>query len=115
MNKYEAMMILPETIKDDEFEKTLDRVAEEIEKLGGKVASKTRLGKRAFARRMQKKDGGYYAIVSFAIDPDQIPALLARYKMNEDVFRVQIVRATEAPAQAEVAGAGKEKADGDAK
>jgi len=112
VNKYEAMIILPETIKDEEFEKKLDQVAEEIEKLGGKVASKTRLGKRTFARQMQKKDAGYYAIVSFVIGPDQIPALLARYKLNEDVFRVQIVRASETEAQAESAGVEKEKANG---
>jgi len=110
VNKYEAMIILPETIKDEEFEGKLDQVAEEIEKLGGKVASKTRLGKRTFARQMQKKDAGYYAIVSFVIGSDQIPALLARYKLNEDVFRVQIVRAVEAPV--EKVNEEKEKADG---
>ena len=109
------MFILPETIKDEDLDGALDRVVEEIKKLGGEVESKTRLGKRGFARRLEKEDAGHYAIITFSIDPDQIQPLLARYKLNDLVFRVQIVRAAESEgAAAGAETAGKEKKDGDA-
>ncbi len=108
MNKYEAMFIFPETVKDSALEETLGNVRAEMTKLGGKVDSTTRLGKRAFARKMGKQDAGHYAIISFSLDPEQIKPLLARYKLDESVFRVQIMRAETTP----VLATKKEKADG---
>lgn len=93
MNKYEAMIILPESVKDSELEAELDRAAEEIKKLGGTIESKTRLGKRAFARKMGKQESGHYVIVTFSLDADKIQPLLARYKLTDNVFRVQILKA----------------------
>lgn len=112
LNKYEAMFIFPESVKDSELEEVLTGARDEIKKAGGEIDSTTRLGKRAFARKMNKQDAGHYAIVSFQMaKPDGLPALLARYKLDEQVFRVQIVRASEKPAA--VAGE-KGKKDGNA-
>ena len=97
MNKYEAMFIFPESIKDSALEETLGTVKAEIKKLGGEVDSATRLGKRAFSRPMKKQEAGQYALVAFRAGGDIIPQLLARYKLDEDVFRVQIVRAPAKP------------------
>jgi len=87
------MFILPETIKDTDLEAELEKVCEEIKKAGGTIESKTRLGKRAFARRMHKQESGHYVIVTFSLDQQQIQPLMQRFKLNETVFRVQIVRA----------------------
>lgn len=103
MNKYEAMLILPESIKDSDLEAELDKAAEEIKKLGGTIESKTRLGKRAFARKLGKEEAGHYVIVNFSLDSDKIPPLLARYKMSESVFRVQILNASNVVAAAPTA------------
>lgn len=100
MNKYEAMIIFPEVLKDAQLEEALGTVRGEIKKLGGEVESTTRLGRRAFARRMNKQDAGHYVIVTFKFPQDQVTPLLARFKLNEQVFRVQIVRASERPADA---------------
>lgn len=109
MNKYEAMFIFPESLKDTALEEAMGKAKAEIKKLGGEVDSTTRLGKRAFARKMKKQDAGHYAILSFSLAPEQVTPLLARYKLDEEVFRVQVVRATPAtPAPA----AKKEKGDG---
>lgn len=96
MNKYEAMIILPESVKDSDLEAELDRAADEIKKLGGTIESKTRLGKRAFARKMGKQESGHYVIVAFSLDTEKVQPLMARYKLNENVFRVQILKATNA-------------------
>ena len=93
MNKYEAMIIFQETLKETEWDGAVDAVRAEIEKLGGKMTSGTRLGKREFARIMQKRQGGHYGLIAFQLAGDKVAALQARLKLDEQVFRVQVVSA----------------------
>ncbi|MBU0676771.1 MAG: 30S ribosomal protein S6 [Verrucomicrobia bacterium] len=106
MNKYEGMFILPERIKEEALDDVLGRVKAEIEKLGGVVASMTRLGKRTFARAMQKQDGGQFVVINFSVEGDRISDLHKRMLLDDDVFRVQIVRAEEGIAAGASAGGG---------
>lgn len=91
MKKYEALFILPDSLKEDSLAAALAKAQEEIQKLGGKVESVTPLGKRAFARPLKKKGVGHYVLVVFSMAPDQIASLQARYRLDENIFRVQIV------------------------
>lgn len=96
MTKYEAMLIFPETLKDDALEAAVDRIKAEVEKAGGRVDGATRLGRRQFARPLDKRPGGQYAVMTFHLNGDKMQALQGRLKLNEDIFRVQIVRVEEA-------------------
>ncbi len=107
MNKYEAMIIFRESLKDTEWDEAVDAVRADIEKLGGSLTSCTRLGKREFARTMKKQTAGHYALLAIQLDGSSVSPLLARLKLNEQVFRVQVVTAPEKAAQAA------EKKDGD--
>ena len=93
MNKYEAMIIFQENLKETDWDGAVDAVRAEIEKLGGKMTSSTRLGKRDFARPMQKQLSGHYGLVAFQLAGDKVTALQARLKLDEQVFRVQVVTA----------------------
>ena len=93
MNKYEAMIIFQENLKDADWDGAVEAVRGEIEKLGGKTTSSTRLGTREFARPMQKQQGGHYGLIAFQLEGDKVGALQARLKLNEQVFRVQVVTA----------------------
>lgn len=93
MNKYEAMIIFRDTLKDADWDGAVEAVRAEVDKLGGKTTSCTRLGKREFARPMQKQQGGHYGLVAFQLPGDKVGALQARLKLNEQVFRVQVVTA----------------------
>ncbi len=95
MNTYEAMFIFPDSIKDSDLEEVLGRVKGEIKKLEGEATSTTRLGKRAFARRMKKQEAGHYVVITFKIDGQHIRPLLAKYRLNEEILRVQIIKAPE--------------------
>jgi small subunit ribosomal protein S6 len=103
---YEAMFIFPEALKEEALDASVDKVKGEIERCGGKVVSTTRLGRRAFARPMQKQLSGQYIVVTFSLEGDKLKALQARLKLNEDIFRVQIVRQAEKPAAAASASTG---------
>ena len=93
MNKYEAMIIFRENLKDTDWDGAVEAVRAEIEKLGGKTTSCTRLGKREFARIMQKRQGGHYGLIAFQLAGDKVAALQARLKLDEQIFRVQVVSA----------------------
>jgi len=104
--QYEGMFVLRKSLADEELDKVLEMIQEEIEKVGGEVQSTTRLGKRSFAYSMKKESAGFYAVVMFELDGDAVDALRARFKLNTDVLRVQIVLPADvtdaAPEQQEV-------------
>ena len=98
MKRYEAMFILSPAVKNEDVEQVLTSVRGEIEKLGGVIESTTRLGRRPFARMLGgRHEEGIFSVVTFQMDGERFPALRARYKLDENVFRVQIVVAPERP------------------
>jgi len=100
---YEGMFILPKRLGDDDLEGALNSIREEIEKAGGEVQTTTRLGKRSFARPMKKQESGNYYVIDFEMEGGQVSDLLARLKLNENSFRVQIVKKVETAPVAEAA------------
>lgn len=104
MNKYEGMFIFAEDVDGDSVDSAITKVRGEIEALGGKVISNTRLGRKSFARPMQKVEGGQYAVISFELEAGQVDPFKERLKLNDEVFRAQFVRTpAETPEAAETA------------
>lgn len=93
--KYEALFIFAGNIKDEPLEKVIEQSVTEIEKLGGTVESTESLGRRTFARTMQKHDHGVYVKFRFAIEPAKVDMIHTRFKHNDDCFRLQIVKRNE--------------------
>lgn len=94
MKKYEATIIFRESLQDSEWDGAVEAVRAEIERRGGVLKSCTRLGRREFARPMKKETAGHYGLLAFEMDGGGIAPLLARLKLNDQVFRVQVVHAT---------------------
>ena len=91
MKKYDALYIFVGIAKDDALEACLEKALAEVEKRGGKILEKVSLGRRAFSRPMKKRDSGVYVKVRFEMDPAQLEDLVKRYRLVEEVFRVQIL------------------------
>ena len=91
MKKYDGLYIFAGNAKDDVLEASLTKAVAEIERFGGQIETQEILGKRAFARPMRKRENGVYAIVRFELDPAKVSELVNRYKLVEEVFRVQIL------------------------
>jgi small subunit ribosomal protein S6 len=89
LKKYDGLFILGGSLKDEALDKVVAKSTEEITRLGGSVGEIEVLGRRNFARTMQKRDNGVYVKVAFELAPDKVAALHARYRLNEDVFRFQ--------------------------
>ena len=95
MKKYEALYIFVGITKDDALEACLEKAVAEITKLGGNIVSTESLGKRTFSRQLSKRDSGVYVKVVFELDPLKVVELVNRYRLVEDVFRVQILAINE--------------------
>jgi len=93
LKKYEGLIILTQPVDEQTLEDKLDKIRAEVTKHGGTVEHTTRMGRQTFARRMHKKDSGFYVLLTFTLDPSKIAPLRERYKLNEDVFRVQFTLA----------------------
>ena len=98
MNDYEAMLILPEIMNDEQVEKALDGLKKEIQGLGGEMSGAMRLGRKSFARKMDKKAAGEYVLAKLTLPPDQIKTLHARVKLAGEIFRMQIISTSAAAA-----------------
>jgi small subunit ribosomal protein S6 len=91
--KYEGLFIFSDSFHDEELEKIQERIRGEIVKLGGVVQGTQSMGRRPFSRPLHKKESGHYVRMDFTMDPEHMHALLGRLKLNEDIFRTQIVNA----------------------
>ena len=91
MKKYDALYIFVGIAKDDVLEANLDKALAEVTRVGGNVLEKVQLGKRVFSRPMKKRDSGVYVKVRLELDPAKVDELVKRYKLVEEVFRVQIL------------------------
>jgi ribosomal protein S6 len=91
---YEGLFIFPETLDEEGLDQAIDRVKEELEKLGGAIESTTRIGKKAFARPLKKQKAGLYVVMMFNIEGKKLDAFKARLKLTTNVFRHQFVEAS---------------------
>ncbi len=95
MKKYDGLYIFTNSAKDEVLDKQIEKVCGEITRLSGSVLNTDVLGKRSFARPMHKKESGVYVKIRFEMDPAQIKTLKARYRLTEEVFRVQVLAVDE--------------------
>ena len=97
MNAYDAMMIVPDGLNEEQVEGVLQRVKEEVARADGIVKSCDILGRRSFARPMKKQESGKYVRMLFDLAPAAVEGLNGRFKLIDGLFRVQITRAVPRP------------------
>ena len=95
MKKYDALYIFVGVTKDDVLNANLEKALAEVTRVGGTVLSTESLGKRSFSRPMSKKESGVYVKARLELDPEKVGELVKRYKLVEEVFRVQILAVDE--------------------
>ena len=114
MKKYDALYIFVGIAKDDALEACLDKALAEVTRRGGNILEKVSLGRRSFSRPMKKRDSGVYVKVRFEMDPQEIEELVKRYRLVEEVFRVQIL-AVDERRESQIAQERAERAEAQAK
>ena len=94
MTNYELMFIIDPTLEDEKKEDTVETVKGIIE-ADGKVGEVDVWGLRKLAYPIQKKNEGYYVVVTFQASPELPKELDRRLRISEVVMRHLIINKDE--------------------
>ena len=94
MTNYELMFIFDPTLEDEKKEATVETVKGIIE-ADGTVGEVDVWGLRKLAYPIQKKNEGYYVVVTFQASPELPKELDRRLRISEAVMRHLIINKDE--------------------
>lgn len=100
MRDYELVMVVSPDVGDEGFPGTVERVTKAVQERGGEIKDVDQWGRRRLAYHIGRFTEGFYAVVHFSLQPDQVRPIERNLDLAEDVLRHLVVRQEEAPAPA---------------
>jgi small subunit ribosomal protein S6 len=94
MTNYEVMFIIEPTLEEDKKEATIE-IVKEIIATDGEVDNVDVWGMKKLAYPIQKKDDGYYVVVTFKASESLPKELDRRLKISDNVIRHMIINKEE--------------------
>ncbi len=94
MKKYEVMFIIDSSLEDEKKEAVVEMVKETIS-AGGEVEEVDVWGNRKLAYTIQKKNEGYYVLITFKAEKDLPKELDRKLRISDDILRYLIVNKEE--------------------
>ncbi len=92
--KYESMFILP-PMEDEPISENIEKVKKFIAEKKGEILEVKDWGKRKLAYEINNHNEGYYVIITFEFEPNQISSLKNFYKLDENVIRSIVIKKDE--------------------
>lgn len=95
MNRYEAMMIFKPDLSEEERKTLFQQIQDVVTKNKGEVTSGAIWAeKRKLYFPLRKYREGSYYLMNFSLDPLAVPLIRQAYKLNENILRVLITKAS---------------------
>ncbi len=91
LKKYESMIVIAPSLKDEDAKKENEKVHSFIKKKGGKLLNSEEWGKKNLAYTIRNFTEGYYFVNHFNFDALKISELERLYKLNENFIRYNIL------------------------
>lgn len=91
-NRYEALLILNTSGKEDSAKDTVDRLEKLFAKEGATIEQVQRLDQRKFTYSAGKLDHGYYVNFIFEGESNVCEKLKAKLDFDDDVYRQHYIR-----------------------
>ena len=91
MNKYETVMILDCNISEEDRKNAIEKIKNYIEK-NGEIRKIEDMGKRKLAYEVKKNKEGYYYIIEFSTNPENIAELERIYRITDEILKFIVVR-----------------------
>ena len=95
-NNYETVCIVKPDVGDDIVKGVLNKSSAAIETGGGTIVRIDEWGRRRLAYPIQKKNDGYFFVMTYKSEPAASKELERLLKLNEDVLRYQTIKLVEA-------------------
>ena len=105
MNNYEGMFIVNPQLADEETEKVIAAIQDEIKKNNGEVVETKNMGRQQLAYPIKKYREGCYLLLNFRGEGALIGKILSKYRINENILRNLILERSK---MADVAQVGKD-------
>lgn len=87
MRNYEGTFIFRPSLDDAGLEEEMGSVEELIKAEGGEIKEWDKWGKRRLSFEIKGENDGYYAFLTFEVDPAAIARLVEAYRLRENILR----------------------------
>src|SRR6184192_4822359 len=94
-NRYEALLVLNAQGREETVKEIIDRLESEFQKEGAQIEQVQKMDRRQFYYVAGPLDSGYYVNFVFNADPGVIAKLLAKFKLDPEVYRQNYERLPE--------------------
>lgn len=91
MKKYEAIFILDIRKVEDEGKGFTEEFGKNLESWGGKLIEANAMGRKQFAREINKRKAGIYWNYIFELDPLKVKEIRDKYRLDERMIRMLII------------------------
>ena len=92
MNHYETVFILNPVLSDTQVKETVKKFEDYLTSKGGKVTYKEDWGLKKLAYQIEKKKTGFYHLLEFNIDGQEIGAFELEFRRDDSVMRYLTVK-----------------------
>lgn len=94
MNKYETVIIVNDTLSEEEKLSVIDKIVNLIEQ-NGNFESKEILGSKKLAYEIKKQSTGYYCVIYFESNSEFIYELERVYRITDEILKFIVVKKDE--------------------
>ena len=90
---YELLYIIPSPFSEKDLPEISKKVEKIITDLKGKIVEQKELGNKKLAYNIKQIYKGFYFLINFEIDTDNLPKLNKRLRLTPEILRHMIVKA----------------------
>ena len=95
MRIYEELFIVRPDATDEEIDPLIDQLSTVVTSKGGEIQKTDKWGVRKLAYRVQKRNEGYYVLMTFAAGPEVVKEVERRLRVADMVLKFITVRIDE--------------------
>lgn len=92
MRRYEMMLIVSDTLDEDDALAVFDKAKQVLSDNGGNVIDENWWGKRKFAYEIDKRTHGFYGVLDLEAEYDAVKELERQLKLRDEVVRFKTIR-----------------------
>lgn len=92
LRNYETMYIVKPQLEEDAIDAAVKRFDDQVVKTGGVVEKIEKKGRKRLAYEVKDHRDGFYVLMNFQLEPNQITELDRAFKLSDEVLRHIIIR-----------------------